>query len=127
MNGDRPSGESKGKYVLGFFMNIGGAALHGFLMPTLEFTFLKAGKAMTFDLVLQVQFIVSMFATLFCSISKILNKDFQNEHHNNFISGLQVGMRPIAYIEAADSIIASKVLSMAYSSPHTPFDFYRRY
>jgi hypothetical protein len=62
---------------MGFFMNIGGAALHGFLMPALEFTFLKAGKAMTFDLVLQVQFIVSMFATLFCSISKILNKDFQ--------------------------------------------------
>jgi hypothetical protein len=77
MNGDRPSGESKGKYILGFFMNIGGAALHGFLMPALEYTFLKAGKAMTFDLVLQDQFIVSMFATLFCSISMILNKDFQ--------------------------------------------------
>ncbi|KAH8514871.1 hypothetical protein H0E87_007653 [Populus deltoides] len=91
MNGDRPSGESKGKYILGFFMNIGGAALHGFLMPTLEFTFLKAGKAMTFDLVL-----AASWDATHC-------------------------------IEAADSIIASKVLSMAYSSPHTPFDFFRRY
>ncbi|KAJ6932232.1 hypothetical protein NC651_007831 [Populus alba x Populus x berolinensis] len=61
-------------------MNIGGAALHGFLMPALEYTFLKAGKAMTFDHVLQDQFIVSMFATLFCSISMILNKDFHLIH-----------------------------------------------
>lgn len=77
MNGDRPSGESKGKYILGFFMTIGGAALHGFLMPALEFTYLKAGKAITFDLVLQVQFLISMFATLFCSIPMIINKDFK--------------------------------------------------
>ncbi|KAJ6954605.1 hypothetical protein NC652_006139 [Populus alba x Populus x berolinensis] len=77
MNGDRPRGESKGKYILGFFMTIGGAALHGFLMPALEFTYLKAGKAITFDLVLQVQFLISMFATLFCSIPMIINKDFK--------------------------------------------------
>ncbi|KAJ6953053.1 hypothetical protein NC652_004899 [Populus alba x Populus x berolinensis] len=50
MNGDRPRGESKGKYILGFFMTIGGAALHGFLMPALEFTYLKAGKAITLTL-----------------------------------------------------------------------------
>ena len=77
MNGDKPRGEPKGKYILGFFMTIGGAALHGFLMPALEFTYLKAGKAITFDLVLQVQFLISMFATLFCSIPMIINKDFQ--------------------------------------------------
>lgn len=77
MNGDRPRGESKGKYILGFFMTIGGAALHGFLMPALEFTYLKAGKAITFDLVLQVQFLISMFATLFCSIPMIINNDFK--------------------------------------------------
>lgn len=78
MNGDKPRGEPKGKYILGFFMTIGGAALHGFLMPALEFTYLKAGKAITFDLVLQVQFLISMFATLFCSIPMIINKDFQD-------------------------------------------------
>ncbi|KAF9687337.1 hypothetical protein SADUNF_Sadunf02G0083200 [Salix dunnii] len=78
MNGDKPSGESKGKYILGFFMTIGGAALHGFLMPALEFTYLKAGKAITFDLVLQVQFLISMFATLICSIPMIINKNFQD-------------------------------------------------
>ncbi|KAJ6335499.1 hypothetical protein OIU78_012180 [Salix suchowensis] len=78
MNGDKPRGEPKGKYILGFFMTIGGAALHGFLMPALEFTYLKAGKVITFDLVLQVQFLISMFATLFCSIPMIINKDFQD-------------------------------------------------
>ncbi|KAG6785355.1 hypothetical protein POTOM_011085 [Populus tomentosa] len=32
---------------------------------------------MTFDLVLQVQFVASMFATLFCSVPMIINNDFQ--------------------------------------------------
>ncbi|CAK7347174.1 unnamed protein product [Dovyalis caffra] len=77
MNGDRPSGESKGKYIIGFFMTTSGAALHGFIMPALEFTYLKAGKTITFDLVLQVLFLISMFASLFCSIPMIINKDFQ--------------------------------------------------
>ena len=48
MNGDRPSGVSE-----------------------------KAGMPITFDLVMQIQFLISMFATLFCTIPMIINKDFQ--------------------------------------------------
>lgn len=81
MNGDRPSGESDGKYVLGFVMTIGAAALHGFIMPAVEYTHLKAGVTITFDLVMQVQFLVSMFATLFCTVPMICNKDFQVGDH----------------------------------------------
>ncbi|KAL3504773.1 hypothetical protein ACH5RR_034614 [Cinchona calisaya] len=77
MNGDRPSGESNANYTLGFFMTLAGAALHGFIMPALEFAFKKAEVVVTFDLVLQVQFLVSMFATMFCTIPMIINKDFQ--------------------------------------------------
>ncbi|XP_038717904.1 purine permease 1-like [Tripterygium wilfordii] len=77
MNGNRPVGVSDDKYVLGFFMTIAAAALHGFIMPAVEYTHMKAGVTVTFDLVMQVQFLVSMFATLFCTIPMIINKDFQ--------------------------------------------------
>ncbi|KAL9397728.1 hypothetical protein Peur_011981 [Populus x canadensis] len=50
---------------------------------------------MTFDLGLQVQFIVSMFATLFCSFPMIMNKVFQNNSNEvAFCSGyIQRGRR----------------------------------
>ncbi|KAK6940181.1 hypothetical protein RJ641_029712 [Dillenia turbinata] len=77
MNSNRPSGVSHGKYLLGFFMTLSAAALHGFIMPAVEYTHLKAGMAITFDLVMQVQFLISMFATVFCTVPMIINKDFQ--------------------------------------------------
>ncbi|CAK9180602.1 unnamed protein product [Ilex paraguariensis] len=77
MNGELPSGESDGKYSLGFFMTLAGAALHGFLMPAVEYTHLKAEVPVTFDLVMQLQFLISLFSTLFCTVGMIINKDFQ--------------------------------------------------
>lgn len=76
-DGNRPRGESDGKYVLGCFMTIGAAALHGFIMPALEYTHLKSGTAITFNLVMQIQLLISMFATLFCTVPMIINKEFQ--------------------------------------------------
>lgn len=80
MKGDRPAGESNGSYTLGFFMTLTAAALHGFLMPAIEYTQQKAGVSVTYDLLLQFQFLVSAFATLFCTIPIIINKDFQVQH-----------------------------------------------
>ncbi|KAL3514201.1 hypothetical protein ACH5RR_026918 [Cinchona calisaya] len=77
MNGDRPNGESNANYTLGFFMTIGGAALHGFIMPALEYAHKKAQVTLTFNLFLQVLLLISMFATMFCTIPMIINKDFQ--------------------------------------------------
>ncbi|WCJ43498.1 purine permease 3 [Euphorbia peplus] len=78
MKGDRPgSGESNGKYLLGFFMTLGGAALHGVIMPGMEYAQRKAGMPMTFHVVLQFQFFVCMFATLLCTVPMIINNDFQ--------------------------------------------------
>lgn len=77
MDGDRLSGVEDGKYALGFMMTLGGAALHGFLMPAVEYTQLKAGVVVTFDLLMQLQFLILMFATLFCTVPMIINGDFQ--------------------------------------------------
>lgn len=77
MNGDRPIGESNRPYALGFVMTLVGAALHGFVNAGVEYSHVKAGVVVTFDFVMQMQFIISMFSALFCIIAMIINKDFQ--------------------------------------------------
>ncbi|CAL1363776.1 unnamed protein product [Linum trigynum] len=72
-----PRGESVERYALGFFMTVAAAALHGFLMTALEYVHTKAGVPLTFDLVMQVQFVISMFAAVFCTVPMIINRDFQ--------------------------------------------------
>ncbi|CAI0396708.1 unnamed protein product [Linum tenue] len=72
-----PRGESVERYALGFFMTVAAAALHGFLMTALEYVHRKAGVPLTFDLVMQVQFVISMFAAVFCTVPMIINRDFQ--------------------------------------------------
>ncbi|KAI3961341.1 hypothetical protein MKX01_007055 [Papaver californicum] len=76
-NGDMPTGVSKAQYFLGFFVTLGAAALMGFLLPLIEFAYTKACEAITYDLVMQMQFLISMFATLVCTIGMLINKDFQ--------------------------------------------------
>ncbi|OWM80997.1 hypothetical protein CDL15_Pgr007028 [Punica granatum] len=74
-----------GSLILGFNMNgdrpreclTATAALHGFIMPAPEYTHLLAGVAVSFDMVMKVQFLISMFATIFCTIPMVINKDFQ--------------------------------------------------
>ncbi|KAI3956888.1 hypothetical protein MKX01_000922 [Papaver californicum] len=76
-NGDMPTGVSKGQYFLGFFVTLGAAALVGFMLPLIEFVYTKACEAITYDLVMQMQFLITMFATLLCTIGMLINKDFQ--------------------------------------------------
>ncbi|XP_058087754.1 purine permease 1-like [Magnolia sinica] len=74
---DRPPGVSNGRYYMGFFMTLAAAALFGLELPLIETIYSKACKAITFPLVMQVQFLVGLFATIFCTIAMIINKDFQ--------------------------------------------------
>ncbi|WMV57188.1 hypothetical protein MTR67_050573 [Solanum verrucosum] len=77
MNRDRLIGESNQRYMLGFVMTLVGAALHGFVNAGVEYSHAKAGVVVTFDLVVQMQFLISMFSALFCIVTMIINKDFQ--------------------------------------------------
>ncbi|KAK4482026.1 hypothetical protein RD792_012950 [Penstemon davidsonii] len=76
-SGDRPRGESKGEYLLGFFMTLGAAALYGFIQPLVELTYLKAKQTVNYSLVLQMQMVICFFATGFCTVAMLINKDFQ--------------------------------------------------
>ncbi|KAJ7958954.1 Purine permease [Quillaja saponaria] len=76
-SGDRPAGESKKDYLFGFFMTVGAAALYGFILPSVELTYNKARQAITYTLVLEIQLVLCVFATLFCTIGMLINNDFK--------------------------------------------------
>ncbi|KAH0683762.1 hypothetical protein KY289_021514 [Solanum tuberosum] len=76
-NGDRPAGESTKDYMLGFVMTFIGAVLYGLMLPLIELIYMKAKQAVTYTTVLEIQMVLGISATVFCTIGMIINKDFQ--------------------------------------------------
>ncbi|KAJ4962994.1 hypothetical protein NE237_022933 [Protea cynaroides] len=76
-SGDRPANESNKQYFIGFFMTIAASALYGLVLPMVELTYKKAKQAITYTLVMEMQLVICIFATLFCTIGMLINKDFQ--------------------------------------------------
>ncbi|KAJ9567647.1 hypothetical protein OSB04_003613 [Centaurea solstitialis] len=74
---DRPNGESKAEYYKGFFLTVAAAALYGLVLPMVELTYKKAKQAITYTLVLEIQMVMCLFATVFCTIGMIINNDFK--------------------------------------------------
>ncbi|XP_019175051.1 PREDICTED: purine permease 3-like [Ipomoea nil] len=74
---DRPAGESNKEYGLGFVLTLGSAALYGLIMPLVELIYNKANTPIGYILVLEFQMVVSLAATLFCSVGMFINHDFQ--------------------------------------------------
>ncbi|KAF5187393.1 Purine permease [Thalictrum thalictroides] len=68
---DRPNGISNLEYFTGFFMTLGASALYGFVLPMVEFTYKKSKTKLTYTLVIEMQMIMSLFATAFCTIGMI--------------------------------------------------------
>ncbi|KAK2992079.1 hypothetical protein RJ640_023462 [Escallonia rubra] len=74
---DRPEGESKKEYVLGFCMMLGAAALYGFVLPLVELTYSKAKQTISYPLVMEFQLVMCLFATIFCMVGMLINNDFK--------------------------------------------------
>lgn len=74
---DRPSGEKKAEYIMGFVMTVAAAGLYGLVSPLVELTYNKAKQVMTYTLVLEVQMMMCLFATVFCTVGMIFNNDFK--------------------------------------------------
>ncbi|XP_030454396.2 purine permease 1-like [Syzygium oleosum] len=74
---DRQAGESDRAYYAGFFMTLGAAVLYGFVLPLVELTYKKAKQVVTYSLVLEIQLVMCFFATAFCTVGMLVNKDFQ--------------------------------------------------
>ena len=76
-NSDRPEGESKREYALGFIMTVAAAALYGLVLPMVELTYNKAKQGITYTLVMEIQMVMCLFATLFCTVGMLVNNDFK--------------------------------------------------
>lgn len=74
---DRPEGESKRDYILGFVMMIMAALLYGFVMPLMEYCYRKANQEVSYSLAMEFNMVMCFSATVFCTVGMIINKDFQ--------------------------------------------------
>lgn len=76
-SGDRPNGESTKQYVMGFVISILAAALFGFVLPSVELVYKKSKQAITYSAMMEFQFVIGTFATLFNIVGMIINNDFK--------------------------------------------------
>ncbi|KAK4804728.1 hypothetical protein SAY86_004545 [Trapa natans] len=74
---DKPKGESDNAYAMGFVMTLVAAGLYGFILPSVELSYKKAKQVITYSLVLEYQLVMCIFATAFCTVGMLINKDFQ--------------------------------------------------
>ncbi|KAK7244218.1 hypothetical protein RIF29_39037 [Crotalaria pallida] len=61
----------------GFCYDISGCSLYGFVLPLVELAYKKTEQAMTYSLVLEIQFVIGTLASLFNIVGMIINNDFK--------------------------------------------------
>ena len=74
---DRPANESNREYVLGFLMTLAASALYGLILPLVELTYKKANQEISYALVMEIQMVMCLFATGFCTVGMLVNNDFK--------------------------------------------------
>lgn len=76
-NSDRPEHESKGEYILGFVTTLAAAAIYGLILPLVELIYKKSKQEISYTLVMEIQLVMSLFATVVCTVGMLVNKDFE--------------------------------------------------
>ncbi|KAI3932449.1 hypothetical protein MKW92_014338 [Papaver armeniacum] len=76
-NGDKPVHESNRDYYLGFVITIGASVIGGLLLPLVELMYKKSKQTITYSLVIELQIVMSVFATLLCTVGMLVNNDFK--------------------------------------------------
>ncbi|TYH72296.1 hypothetical protein ES332_D05G244600v1 [Gossypium tomentosum] len=74
---DRPANESNKEYILGFVMTLAAAAWYGFILPLVELTYKKAKQEISYALVMEIQLVMCLVATGFCTVGMLVNNDFK--------------------------------------------------
>ncbi|KAI3953398.1 hypothetical protein MKW92_013114 [Papaver armeniacum] len=74
---DKPPGTTQQQYYLGFALTIAGAALLGLVMPLVELSYGRSSKPITYSVVMQFQFVLSLFGTIATMVGMAIDNDFQ--------------------------------------------------
>ncbi|CAH9052190.1 unnamed protein product [Cuscuta europaea] len=74
---DRPNGESKNAYTVGFVLTVAAAALYGLILPLVELSYAKTKQTVSLGLVLEYQLIMGFVATVISTVGMLINKDFE--------------------------------------------------
>ncbi|KAF6150516.1 hypothetical protein GIB67_030317 [Kingdonia uniflora] len=76
-SGDRPDGVSNKEYYIGFIKILASALLGGIFLPANELLYKKAKQVMTYSLVIEMQVVISIFASAFSTMGMLVSKNFQ--------------------------------------------------
>ncbi|TYH18021.1 hypothetical protein ES288_A05G236400v1 [Gossypium darwinii] len=74
---DRPANEPNREYITGFVMILAASALYGFILPLVELTYKKAKQEISYSLVMEIQLVMCLVATAFCTVGMLINNDFK--------------------------------------------------
>ncbi|KAJ8479981.1 hypothetical protein OPV22_023708 [Ensete ventricosum] len=74
---DRPDNVTKSEYYMGFILTLGAAVLYALILPLVELMYSKSNQAITYTLVMEMQLVMGFFATAFCTVGMLVNRDFQ--------------------------------------------------
>ncbi|EPS74474.1 hypothetical protein M569_00285, partial [Genlisea aurea] len=69
--------ESDRDYEFGFAVTVTAVALSGLIQPLMELCYLKSDQAVDGVVALEFQFVLSSFATGFCTVGMLMGKDFE--------------------------------------------------
>lgn len=69
--------QSNKDYYLGFFLTVGAAVTSGLLFPLVELMYIKTKQSLTYSLLIEMQIVSSVVASLFCIVGMFVNNDFK--------------------------------------------------
>lgn len=75
---DRPAGESKAQYFVGFFFTLASSALFALMLPMIELTYRRVKHtAVNYSLVMEIQLVLSFSATALCTVGMLASGDYR--------------------------------------------------
>ena len=79
--GDRPARVTRARYAAGFAMTLGAAALFGLVLAVMELSQARhaarpGAAAVTYTLVIEMQLVIGLTATIFTAVGMLVNNDF---------------------------------------------------
>ncbi|KAL2892865.1 Purine permease 3 [Bienertia sinuspersici] len=74
---EKPASESKAHYYLGWSLTLAASALFAIILPMIELTYKKVKQSVNYTLVLEIQLVLSLSATVFCTVGMLASGDYK--------------------------------------------------